>query len=347
MKKTLIALAAVAATGAALAQSSVTMYGRIDAGLNNQKTTVTTPAGVSTYTKGNSLVGDSGLSTSLIGIRGSEDLGGGLKANFVAEWNYATSGGAFATAGPGRDNTIGLSGGFGDFRMGRSYTPLFSVIGMSDVFATTGATTVSNFPDGVRASSAWFYTTPNMGGFTARVMLGDADAGTNATVAKGRQYGLYGMYAAGPLAVGLGYGNIKGVAGPIATPTTGKTTGSALSATYDLGAAKLFFGHNRGKTQGNVTVANYTKAAETNFGVSVPMGAVTLMAAYGRNNNSDVTAGVAEKRSGNDFVVGATYALSKRTTAYFKTGTYNKWKAGTTLPGTKTNRTSVGLRHVF
>ena len=86
---------------------------------------------------------------------------------------------------------------------------------------------------------------------------------------------------------------------------------------------------------------------ETNLGVAVPMGVLTLMAAVGNNKGS--TAGETQTAKGTDMAVGATYALSKRTTAYFKTGTYNKYKVsdvGVSVE-VKTTRTSVGLRHLF
>jgi predicted porin len=77
------------------------------------------------------------------------------------------------------------------------------------------------------------------------------------------------------------------------------------------------------------------------------MGAMTLMAGVGSNKLS--VAGVAQSAKGNDVAVGATYALSKRTTAYVKTGTFNKYSAtvDAVTAATKTSRTSIGLRHTF
>jgi predicted porin len=77
------------------------------------------------------------------------------------------------------------------------------------------------------------------------------------------------------------------------------------------------------------------------------MGALTLMAAIGNNKGS--VAGETQTAKGNDFAIGATYALSKRTTAYVKAGTYNKYKVSDAdgSVGVKTSRTSIGLRHTF
>ena len=118
MKKSLIALAVLAASGAAMAQSSVTLYGVADAGV----TYLNGADNWSGVTSGNNL-------TSRLGFRGTEDLGGGLKANFVLEGGFnldngdGASGYAGAKAGEGfqfkRRSTVGLSGGFGEVRMGR------------------------------------------------------------------------------------------------------------------------------------------------------------------------------------------------------------------------------------
>ena len=342
------------------------MYGRVDVGYNQQKTTVSV-ANVGAWTKANNLVNEDGLSTGLLGFKGEEDLGGGLKASFVQEMDLDLDTGTLIT-GPGRNSTLGLSGGFGNFRMGRSYTPLFSTIGMSDPFGTTGAGAVNSFgmaATAVRASNAMFYTSPSFSGVTVNVMLQQNNAQTSASVGdagKSSANGLSVNYAGGPLAVGFGLGTEKGsatnraaqilvpgtaAAAVAATPNT-KYTGQALSATYDLGAAKIYFGYSKAKDDNDTTAdGGEVTIKETNFGVSVPMGAVTLLAGVGKNK-ATVNA-VDGSLSGTDVVVGATYSLSKRTTAYFKTGTYGKFKGtiDATAVSMKTTRTSAGLRHTF
>lgn len=374
MKKTLIALAVLTVSGASFAQSSVTIYGRLDVGMNNQKTTATATAGgvsASAFYKGNNLVNEDGLSTGLLGFKGTEDLGGGLKANFVHEMDLDMDVGALGVAA-GRDSTLGLSGGFGEVRLGRSYTPLFSTIGASDVFGTTGAGTVNQFgmaATGVRVSNAFFYTSPDFAGVTVRLMAAQNNAQTDASVGNAGKTSAQGFsvtYAAGPLRLSAGTGTEKGssvdrlgslfaetaaaatAAGTPAAAPNAKYTGSAISAQYDMGVAKLFAGFTTTKDDDDTTVAGgELTSKETNFGVAVPMGALTLMAAVGNNKGSEAGDPVTAK--GNDMAFGATYALSKRTTAYVKTGTYNKYKAtdaGITEE-VKTNRTSIGLRHTF
>ncbi len=367
MKKTLVALAVLAASGTAFAQSSVTIYGRLDVGMNNQKTTYAETIGnvtTSAYAKGNNLVNEDGLSTGLLGFRGTEDLGGGLKANFVHEMDLDMDVGALGVAA-GRDSTLGLSGGFGEVRLGRSYTPLFSTIGASDVFGTTGAGTVNQYGmanTGVRVSNAFFYTSPNFAGMTVKVMAAQNNAQTSASVGNAGKTSAQGFsvtYAAGPLMLAIATGTEKGSAtnrgdalfGATAAVTAAadaKYTGSAISAQYDMGVAKIFAGYTTTKDDDSTKVSGgELTMKETNFGVAVPMGALTLMAAVGNNKGS--AAGETETAKGNDFALGATYALSKRTTAYVKTGTYNKYKVSYEggSDSVKTNRTSIGLRHLF
>ena len=82
MKKSLIALAVLAASGAAMAQSSVTVYGRLDASVGSAK--VGAPGAA---LRGNTQMFNSNMTSSRIGFRGTEDLGGGLKAIFALESN--------------------------------------------------------------------------------------------------------------------------------------------------------------------------------------------------------------------------------------------------------------------
>ncbi|MDO9203061.1 MAG: porin, partial [Hydrogenophaga sp.] len=112
MKKSLIALAVLAASGAAMAQSSVTLYGIADVVIHKDK-------GAS------AALASGGVSGSRLGFKGTEDLGGGLKANFVLEQGLQLDTGAIGdgtakTAGQAfsRQSYVGLSGGFGEVKLG-------------------------------------------------------------------------------------------------------------------------------------------------------------------------------------------------------------------------------------
>lgn len=328
MKKTLIAVAALAATGA-FAQVSV--YGRVDAGL--QQITQTTN-GIDT--KNTAIKGD-GYNTNLWGIKASDDLGGGMKANVQLEAGFDPATGDFANAaganagkgnGFNRISTLGVSGGFGTADLGRYYTPTFLTAGSIDPFATTGATTVNLYPEGVRASSALHYVSPTMSGLSVRVMHNLAqDASATNPVAMGFSV----TYAQGPLMVAAASGSID-------TKAANKQEGTALVASYDMKVAKIGLGLTSAKG------TNGLESSETNLTLTAPFGKITLLAAYGMNKK-DLTA--TTNVTGSDFVIGATYAMSARTALYAKTGNYNVIDSGTTAQNVKTNALAIGLRTSF
>ena len=140
MKKSLIALAALSAFAtAAQAQSSVTVYGTVDVGYGESKYTNSATNTVrKTTNTGN---GDGGLSTSILGFRGTEDLGGGMKANFTLEWDLTdlgTSGRGAATSSTAqgtaqgfgaRQTWVGLEDAkLGQLRLGRQMTASHGVV---------------------------------------------------------------------------------------------------------------------------------------------------------------------------------------------------------------------------
>jgi predicted porin len=132
MKKSLIALAALAAvSGAAQAQSSITIYGILDAGYSSKdsdttKYSASTNTNTMTKTKTSGIAGNGAESTSRLGFRGTEDLGGGLKANFVFETalNPAES---TLSAFNNRQAFVGLEGGFGTITAGTVYSAAHSL----------------------------------------------------------------------------------------------------------------------------------------------------------------------------------------------------------------------------
>src|SRR6478672_3432338 len=167
MKKSLIALAVLAASGAAMAQSSVTLFGVVDA----------------TYAYGNGSVANrsqltnSGYNSSRLGFRGVEDLGGGMSASFWLEAGLNNDNGtggvtntnnqAATSTGGGlvfnRRSTVSLNGGFGEVRLGRDYTPQFWNLTIYDPFGTNGVGTNQAFissiggPVNTRASNSITY----------------------------------------------------------------------------------------------------------------------------------------------------------------------------------------------
>lgn len=133
MKKTLIALAAFAAVSS-FAQSTVTLFGGAD--LNYRS--------VESGTNKFSGMAQDGIYSSRIGFNGTEDLGGGLKASFHFEGGMAPDVGTSAGFTFTRKSTLGVSGNFGEVRLGRDYTPMFTVYGIADPFGTNGVGSAGN-----------------------------------------------------------------------------------------------------------------------------------------------------------------------------------------------------------
>ena len=132
MKKTLIALAAVAATGAAFAQSSVTLYGVADVAVGK-----TNQAGLNLASDKFQAIASNTLNngTSRYGFRGVEDLGGGMKAGFNFEAGISLTTGAGNLSGGqafSRAANVSLMGGFGEIRAGRSLTPSFYSVALGN-----------------------------------------------------------------------------------------------------------------------------------------------------------------------------------------------------------------------
>ncbi len=333
MKKTLVALAVLAVSGAALAQSSVTLYGRVDAALASWETKVN---GVGLKQTGIQNGSAAGLTTSRWGMKGTEDLGGGLKANFVLENRFNVDDGTQngSTRMFHGNSYVSLAGGFGEVKLGRTYTSFDDAraVGASsnvfdsaftaygDVFGLGGDYT-SRGNNQVRFDSA------NFGGFSGSVSYAFGEDKT-ALLGASNITSLNLMYAAGPLTAAYGYQAEKATSGA-------KNTYNVLGGAYNFGVASLSAGYGTRKLD-----TTGSKDTEYQLGVAAPMGAVTLSAGYAHSKNE--LAGV--NLTGKGWGLGATYALSKRTTLY--TG-YKNTKVNTTGTLTENTLLSAGVRHNF
>jgi predicted porin len=343
MKKTLIALAAVAASSAALAQSSVTLFGIVDVNVRNVK-----QGGVS-----QSSMGQDGTASSRIGFRGVEDLGGGMSASFWLEGaldpDTGTSGGLTFQ----RRSTVSLSGGFGEIRLGRDYTPTFWNHTVYDPFGTngvgssvntfgalgSGATTV------VRANDAISYFTPNLSGFQAQIQYAFKEAQTDNT--PNEYAGVRLTYSAGPLSAALATASEGSAA---ANVNAFKRTN--LGVSYDLGFVKPMFQYTIGKFETNAGVDQEVK--HMMIGATAPVGPGLLKASYVRSSY-DNFAGDA-----NQFAIGYEYGLSKRTALYanysrisnktgaaFAVSTEVGATGAAVTAGDSSRGFEVGIRHAF
>jgi predicted porin len=344
MKKTLVALAALAAT-ASFAQSSVTLYGIADAWVGNAKGAFNGAARSGVAGDPSELRLDSGgLSGTRIGFRGTEDLGGGLKANFVIEAGLNIDNGTNAQGGLpyGRQSYVGLNGGFGDLRLGRQYSAYDELRGATSALGHTSfdATIIAGSWAEVgsdytaRINNMIRYATPNLGGFSVALGYG---LGENKNVSGGKAgsvTSLHGLYANGPITVGLGYQLEKGnTVSPAAAP---KLTHTMIGGGYDFGAFKLNASINQSK------VKNGVKDSEYAIGGTLPLGSFSLGLQYS-NAKAKFNGTTVEK--GSTFAAQGIYALSKRTDTYV--GLHNtKIKAGNVTTD-KNNLIAVGIRHRF
>jgi predicted porin len=324
MKKTLVALAVLAASGAAMAQSSVTLFGRVDANIGASKNTVT---GVSTTKLSNG--SEIGLTGSRWGMKGTEDLGGGLKANFNLENRFNVDDGISPEGGFRGNAYVGLSGGFGEVKLGRTYSAFDdakAVSVASNVFDSSYFTAAEYASYEVRGANQIKYNSPSFGGFS--VAVSSALKESNVAGAENTN-SLGGFYAAGPLKVAL------------AMQTRAVGDNAILSADYNFGVASVSAGYSEFDAN---NAGNDEKALAV--GVTVPMGAVKLSAGYSVGEvETQAGAKVADRTA---LGLGATYSLSKRTTLYAGIGQKKREDAaGVKTADNNTRAYAAGVRHDF
>lgn len=306
MKKTFLAVAVLSAFAAsASAQSSVTLFGVVDLGLAQ-----VTNGSAASMTK----MEPGAVNTSRFGMRGFEDLGGGLKAGFHLEAGVNPDTGA-AGAGAAlfnRRSTVSLLGGWGELRLGHDYNPstrntyLFEpYIGTSygSVLAFTyanGAQLGSGVSTILRTDNAVAYFTPGgLGGFYGEAMVAPSEG------VAGNQYASARVgYAAGPFDVSYAYGTTK-------TATSNDFEQSNLGASYNFGFVKVMGLYNENKygaRQQKTTVVS----------IAVPIGAGEIRALYGINDRSGGAAGSGFGNADDSQLasIGYVHNLSKRTALY-------------------------------
>lgn len=346
MKKSLVALAVLAASGVASAQSTVILYGLIDTYVGAQKTTV---GGVGVR---QSVVNSGGLQTSRFGLKGSEDLGGGLAANFVLENGFNVDTGATPPLGAtnssifSRQSWVGLSGGFGQVKVGKMWTPFDEVKGLGaagfdgNVLAPSTNVWASNTYND-RPGNSLYYSTPSFGGFSAAALYAFGENKT-ATASAGKTAGFNVAYNAGPIAAALSYQSEEpsGAAGVRTTKFT------QLNGSYDFGVAKLLAAYGRVKDGVNPTAGfAVDKTTEYQIGVDVPLGgALTLSGGYARSKDDQLGGAPEIKRKG--YSIAALYALSKRTNLYAGAQQAKENAYGVTAES-KSSTYAVGVRHTF
>lgn len=346
MKKKLAAGAALAlVSGMAAAQSAVTVYGNVDVGVLTQNHA---PASTASTTMANG-----GISPSIWGFRGAEDLGDGLKANFNLEGHFYADTGVSDPRLFRRQSNVGLSGGFGTVTLGNMYSPAILAFAATD-------------PRGLRENFSglysWAYnsgalTAGNNGNNDVGVFLQNAISYSNTigpvgvaasysvSEKKGAVVSLGATYA-GPLSLSAAY-----------QATNKPDTSDRMSSIYTVGA-----GYTVGAVTGKL---NYLRGVnkDANLVETSKVGVIGLGVDWKTASNNTVIAAAyfgKDKNNGADktttFLLSDEYALSKRTTLYGQLA-YARADAGATLlttvvaggtaADTNTTLLNVGIKHSF
>lgn len=332
MKKNVLALATLSlVSGLAAAQSSVTLFGNIDVSVRNIK-----GAGSAT------LVLDEGRAASRVGLRGVEDLGGGMKASFHLETGLNPDDGTSGSPFWGRRATVSLSGGFGEVRLGRHKWADRLIVDEFDPMATSGAANVTRIFSGLgsatgvinRADNQVGYVLPKMGSF-----YGGFDYAFDEKTAPGNKGAVARLgYKDGGLHVAGSFGS-HGVGTKLKSAT--------LGGAYDFGGFSM---------TGFYTKNKYGAADQRifGFGGAIKMGAGKFVASMANASGSGTD------KDAKLLGLGYEYALSKRTMLYTtwahidndgtaKFSVQGTRSSGAEAPtaGGKSRSFDVGVRHSF
>ncbi|MCP3869521.1 MAG: porin [Gammaproteobacteria bacterium] len=344
MNKKLISLAVAAAVSAPmLASAETTLYGRLDTMLNYQDgdAYVQDQTGNVTRTISDS-EWDVNSNTTRFGIKGSEDLGNGLKAIFQAEWAFNSAEGGSTQLGSFNRNRLayaGLSGNWGTAAIGRQWTPYYGAVDKTDIFnnSTYNAYYIGTF----RTGNAISYATPNWNGFSgglAVVVDDDTNQGQNGIDA----WNLALNYENGPIDLGFGYHNTKGWDNVANATSVGDYKGWGLAGAYTFG--------NTAKISGQYEAFDVPFANAT--GTTLDWKSYAIAGEYYMGNN---TFRALWGQLDFDFdkedtwALGWQYNFSKRTRVYVEYGEPSgaSRDTGTSVSVGDGNVASFGLRHYF
>ena len=378
MKKTAISLSVLLASGAIMAQSSITLFGVVDASVGTIKAT---GGGRAT----GMISGEN--STSRLGVRGTEDLGNGLAASFWLEGQVLNDTGMGASQTSGfdftRQSTVSLSGNFGEVRMGRDFTPTFLTLiafdssgnrgfGTIEVYgASAGGVAGLNGQNRVNNSVAYFLPS-NLGGLYGNFQYSFGErnstqtavtnaAGISTTAASaitdntGNHFGGRLGYLKGALNVSGSYSRFADAVRTVGTAFYAKDFEVAnIGASYDFGFVRPMVVVQQDKIDGAGTIAAF-KLTTYGVGATAPLGPGVLRVQWSRYDVSN-TDNDASKLS-----VGYVYSLSKRTALYADVGriknkgaaTYTFTNISGSLPsasptgGGSATGLALGMKHAF
>lgn len=304
LKKNLAVLALAAGLFGTAQAQNVSVYGVMDAGIQSYNN------GTDTMTR----MSNNLLSTSRLGFRGSETLGSGLKANFQLEAQLnpmAGTTGSSATTTTNetfnREAWVGLSGGFGEFRLGKTDMTLMSELDTYAHLSNAGnfgfhGINGSNVELGQDQSNNVKYISPRIGGL--QLQMSHATNATSATTDAGTDKNSVSVsYEVGKLKLAVAHQKDD------ATTEVAKKDATGLAAYYNFGPVALGASHVRGDSSSTANITSKT----TNISARVPLASdLALFGVYGMTENGAQT--TANKGTG--ITVGAIKSLSKRTRLY-------------------------------
>ena len=341
MKKTLVAVAAMAVVTGAMAD--VTIGGLVDQAVTSTK--ATTSGGVTTTTKS---IRPNHNGSSELFFTGSEDLGDGMKASFRLGLNMTADAADTTANASNRISYVELSGGFGSVQLGQQWKPGFFTILAADPTNLSGQSGLVG-PGQMAAYTAnsITYNAPSfVPGLAFQYQMGRGEVSASNA---GNSSGYSLTYTNGPLAVHYGAGKstasattATGFVTSVAATNLGSLTinssvlnSTATNVAYDLGMVKVNAYSAATKLAGTTS-----KHSGSGFGLSIPVTAKTSLAVLSSGATGTNGSGTQEKEKGTKYAV--FHNLSKRTMAYGFVG-----KSSTSGALNATGQTAIGLLHSF
>ncbi len=292
----------------------------------------------------------------ILGVKGSEDLSGGLKASYVIEMQPAIDGTSTGDNGmANRQSFVGLSGGFGAVRIGKQYSQAFNnTVGVDPGGATSiagnnsFAIQLAHTGDApLRQSNGMQYDLPEMlPGLKvgATLVYGEKNTANGKRTADGQGFNI--SYASGPIYAGYTYDKVKSTGITLVSTNDVATASSkddnklvTMSASYDLGVAKISINNNK-MSVGSKAVDN------TFFAVNIPFGGnanVWASVGQGSSYRDDISA----DKDHESFQLGLNYSLSKRTVLYAQYGEMELGGVGSAKDKFEQTGTALGVHHSF
>jgi predicted porin len=346
MKKTQMALAAVALVASTAAMAEVTVYGIVDAGVANSSVVGTQFSGDGGWVAGNNL-----------GIKGSEDLGGGLKASFNLRAGFNLAGGGSDNGGNGKGfnqlANVGLSGDFGSIALGQQFSPFIGAIAggtagnghffVNRIIMGSGAAGALDSLSGQSTggffiANAASYTSPEIAGFTVTGLTNAKSGGPNSSANTAIAEDRYDTVVVN--------GNLAGAKLALGYETRSQYKNYVLAATYPIGDLTVSGTVMNFKPTGETAVSSYSVSA------SYPlMASLTGNVQYASRKGNG---GAFMEEDATLTSVGLNYSLSKSTSTYLSytsgTGgiaTNYSYRGTTDLGEGKNSTTALGIVHSF